>query len=123
MKSWTEAGEDLNLERSFLGAGSKIVREGVPVECPACGGDRLRFYHHQFSFAQRRGGTLWTWCPACHRWAHLSGAQLPAGLRYEDVFAHLSLEAFGELERVGLLDRLDQMCDEGTLPQCFSTGA
>jgi hypothetical protein len=110
---WIAAGGDNRVP--FLAAASRVLDEGFLSRCPACGKKVLRAYFHIFN--DRQGtGTLWVWCACCHVTIHLPRVELKKDI-LRDPFAHLGMEDFAALELAeeGLLDRLDQLWDDGLI--------
>jgi len=85
--------------------------------CPACGARALRYFAHP---GERFGRPIlfsYRWCANCRRFTGATGPR-PDGLTFTEP---LSRQEIDETDGVsGLLDLLDRMWDEGTLPQSFT---
>src|SRR5262245_27645001 len=92
-----------------------------PRTCPICGKDAVRSYYHELhqSGWSRAMGSSWFWCFRCKRYCHFSGELLSNDFTFDDPYASLSVEKFSELEKTDWYGRLDQLWDEGVLPQTF----
>lgn len=88
--------------------------------CPACGARALRHFVHA---GERFGRPIlysYKWCANCRRSNGATGPR-PDGLEFTEP---LSQEEIDETDGLsGLLDLLDRLWDEGTLPQSFSMSA
>lgn len=85
--------------------------------CPACGVRALRHFMHA---GERFGRPIlfsYRWCANCRRCRGATGPR-PDGLAFTEPVSEEELDRADGLS--GLLDLLDRMWDEGTLPQSFS---
>jgi hypothetical protein len=117
-KKWKPAGGAHQID--MMSAAVEIKKHNLPVDCPICQKNRLRFYYHEFRTTPRRSGTIWVWCNNCAIWDHISRIELPANYHYDDPFAKLTLEEFDRVERINWLDKLDEMWERETIPREFS---
>jgi CTP:molybdopterin cytidylyltransferase MocA len=90
--------------------------------CPACGATTVRTY---FQGGERLGNPIlmtYTWCANCHRYSGATGPK-PTGLEFDDPLERVPPPERSELgqDLVRLLTYLDQLWDEGVLPQRIST--
>jgi len=104
-----------------LAQGPNFPAEPGERECPACGERRIRAYLTTPERARRPTLVSYVWCAACRKFVGTRAAH-PAGLVFSDPLALLSTEERRALERslTGFLAHLDQLWDDGVLPQSFA---
>ena len=108
-------------EVAALTQGSSFFAEPGERECPACGVRRLRAYVTAPPNARRPTLVSYVWCAGCRKFVG-TRAKHPEGLVFSDPLVALPADERRELERslVGFLAHLDQLWDDGALPQTFA---
>lgn len=100
----------------------KAEEEGFQNErsCPVCARRKVRTYGYLSS--RTTGPTLisYSWCSNCHRFWGGTGPR-PVGLRLDDPLDESEHERYDH-DLDALLDHLDQLWDEGVLPQVPRSG-
>lgn len=104
-----------------LTRGPSFLADPGERECPACGAVSVRAYVTQPESARRPTLVSYVWCAACRKFVGTRAAH-PAGLVFSDPLALLSAAERRELERslTGFLTHLDDLWNEGVLPQSFA---
>lgn len=107
-------------EIRLLTANPKPPTDPSERECPLCGGQSIRFYYHELVAASRTVGTSYFWCALCRKYTHFSGQPLSLTLKFNDPFGDLAMNEFGRIEgKSDWYGKLDELWDDGTLPQTF----
>jgi hypothetical protein len=116
--SWASFSGD---EVAALTQGESFFAAPTERICPACGRQRLRAYVTSPAQARRPTLVSYAWCGACRKFVG-TRSKHPEGLVFSDPLALLSDADRRELERslTGFLAHLDELWDEGVLPQTFA---
>jgi hypothetical protein len=116
--SWTSFSGD---EVAALTRGESFFVAPAERVCPACGRPRLRAYVTSPPAARRPTLVSYAWCGACQKFVG-TRAKHPEGLVFSDPLALLTDDERRDLERslTGFLAHLDQLWDDGVLPQTFA---
>jgi hypothetical protein len=104
-----------------LTAGPSFLLEPGERACPACGACAVRAYLTAADRARRPTLISYVWCSACRRFVGTRAGR-PDGLVFPDPLADLSAADRHALEGslTGFLAHLDQLWDDGVLPQTFT---
>jgi hypothetical protein len=92
----------------------------TPRICPCCGQPSIRHYYHDFKSLKPVIGSCWFWCSICGKVSSFSGPSMQNEFAFDDPFGRLSDSEFQELEKQGLIDRLDLEWNNNVLPQRFT---
>jgi hypothetical protein len=104
-----------------LAAGPRFIEAPAERVCPACGVTAVRSYLHR---GERLGDPIvmgYTWCANCHRYSGSTGPK-PPGFEFDDPLERLPPDERRRLHQslIGLLHYVDQLWDDGVLPQRMS---
>jgi hypothetical protein len=106
---------------SVLVRGPRFIDTPVERVCPVCGVKAVRSY---LQAGERLGNPIvmgYTWCANCHRYSSSTGPK-PVGLEFDDPLDRLPPDERRSLQQdlVALLNHLDQLWNDGLLPQRMS---
>jgi rubredoxin len=101
-----------------LASGTSFLVAPGERDCPACGARSVRAYVTAPDNARRPTLVSYVWCAACRRFVGTRTAH-PAGLVFSDPLSGADRRAL-ESTLTGFLAHLDQLWDEGVLPQTFT---
>jgi hypothetical protein len=104
-----------------LAQGPNFMAAPGERECPACGERAVRAYVTAPPAAKRPTLVSYVWCAACSRFVG-TRSKHPDGLVFSDPLALLTGDERRALEGslTGFLAHLDQLWDDGVLPQSFA---
>jgi hypothetical protein len=108
--TWEEASSG-DAQQKLLAAASSILDGRRSICCPLCAQASLRFYCSAYGFSPTRG-TIWVWCAACRKWAHLGRVHLR--IRFVDPIDDETARRFSSSGR-RWIDFLDGLWETGEL--------